>query len=168
MANAASTSFVIKYAPGGGENSIIKVEVDEEEHENTSTFEPGTTVHFRVYANCNYSFTLSDSGSEVKDNGTGTAEIADETITFSGSKTASIQYPFDSGWSFEWLGDTTLVTPSAPSSGNTKITLGSSAGENPVGVGNATYTTSYDKKKFVPSESLGSETQVVVFVQEDL
>jgi len=177
MADATTATLVVQYG-AADKGNVIKAEVDEEKHSSSSQFSPGEEVYFRIYANCNYSITLSDSGSSFSQQATGkTATIKNKMIEFIQSKTASLSYPYKSGWSFEWIGSppkingSTLPKPSEPAVDSTEVKIQTSLDENKilaVGLINS-YDTKYDLYKLTPGSTISSRDQakIVVFIAEE-
>ncbi len=158
MADNVTATFIVQYKSTTDTGSTILVEVDEDYHQD-STFAPGSVVNFRIYANCSYDMVLSDRNSSVSSNGSGVKNVEKEEISFVQTKTSSLSYIYNSGWSFSWFGSpgrgsTSISVPSAPSNNKTEINISTSLSDNDiVAIGRVNYNSNYSKFKFNPSVS---------------
>lgn len=159
-----TATFVVQYKSADSTNTII-AEIDDDIHKDSS-FSPGTQVHFRIYANCPFELILSDKSSSVSNTGSGTKSITDEEISFVQTKSASLKYIYNGGWSFSWHGNSGIAAPAAPASGKTEISLSTSiTDEQIVAVGKANYNSSYVKRRLNPSQSYDGFS-VIVLIRE--
>lgn len=157
----ATATLVVAYS-SPDDSKTIKAEIDREKHSG-STFRPGEQVFFRVYANCNYTFHLSDASS-VTFTENGVAQINDETVQFVQSKTSNLQYPYNSNWSFTWWGKSyPIQTPSANSS---QVGLLTTANEQTlVAIGRANYRSNYKQYRLNPASSQDGYAVVILILE---
>ena len=159
----ASTTLVVAYTPSSADK-IIKAEIDPEKHTG-SNFVPGSQVFFRLHANCNFEFHLSDN-SNVAQDGTGVSTITDEGIQFVQTKESTIQYPYKDNWAASWWGTRPFSVPGAPAVNSTRIKIGTNQNEQTlVAVGKCSYRSDFKRYKLTPASSAEGYTVVILILE---
>lgn len=164
MSRLATATLVVAYR-SSDDSKIIKAEIDPEKHSGSS-FAPGSAVYFRVFANCDYEFHLSDNSTVTLD-GNGVADIENENIQFVQRKETNIGYPYSSGWSFSWWGTPGYTAPSAPAVNDTLVGINTTANEETlVAVGKANYKSNYKRYRLNPASSDEGYTVVILILEK--
>ena len=120
------------------EGEILQAELDEERNGGRSSFAPGDTVFFRVWASIPY--TVEATAGSVTRVEQGASEEAEEVLSFPYTDEASVQHPVASLGDTTWYG-TSLGTLSA--AGGTSVRAAQGGAEK-IGICKCRYTHQFD------------------------
>jgi hypothetical protein len=114
---------------------------------------------------------LSDSNASVSLDGSGQKAVEEDLISFIQAKELSINYPYTSGWSFQWHGvprlqGVSLNTPQAPEVNKTgyKIVTDGNV-QQLVAAGQLNYNANYVRYRLTPGESYDGYSIIVLIVE---
>jgi len=159
---AVSATIQVQFSADAASNLYIDAEINSDDNNGKTTFLPGDSVYFRVYANV--TFATTPTAGTVTTEETGFTEELEDYVTFTeeGDTTDTVSKLIHTLDSYTWYPSSGgLGTITQADAANEVQCSGSPSNTNP-GVAKVNYTTTYTLMKLTPPSDFGEGMIVVV------
>ena len=146
-------SIVVQF--GARTDAVITAELDADLNGGKTSFAPGDSVHFRVYADTQY--TVHRSSGTVTNMGTADS-TEKEVLTFALEDVARVSKPINTLVAMKWFG---TGGGSVSKIGSNDVRIPTATGAH---VGELTYTARYDKWRLNPPTIPAGEEYAIIIV----
>ncbi len=156
----ATATLVVQYQDST-DDAMIKAEICRER--SGGTIYIGDDVFFRIYANCDY--TINQSSGGISRQNANVSDLREELITFGGTETANLGYPYYGGDTVNWYGKSYDLQ--WPAHGRTNLVIPNITSDlqrwNIAGAAEVTYNSQYNLYRLTANERV-----VVIFILQTL